>query len=534
MGSAAIPLSVNPPAPAPSLISTLGQAMSIPAALSQVALRNAQIQQAQQATENLKAEQTERNQSIAAQNAVSEALRDPAKSARIHAGDYSDLEGSVQPKYLDPIKKAQQDLVEKQMTNTEKANTLRSDALGRIADTALGLKNLVGPDGKPDIGAINAALPEAVAHLQTTGAFRDAQVTGAIPQTISDPSQLDSWLAGIGGAKAVTDKALAQQKERAATAASQATAGLDIAKTGGAQAESEKQALILQQMKTALANPDAAKTAIDTQIDPKLHPKENAQAHAVADSFNSLGNPQGAAEHVAAIAGQLRGNDLAIAKDLNPDIRNAAVQDAARKAAAEVPAHVQAQVQAQLAIAKLSPDSFASITNPQARTAAMANFEKDSKDYAQKIAASQQLQDYVKAAQSGNKAAPGLIPLTELRGVVNRVNRNELDQVSGGGSLLDKVQGKLNGLTEGQPIPPDLLKDVSSLSQKTEEAARRGYEYNVQINNKTYGGNVKPIDLVAPKAAPIATKYKAGDSVTLRNGQQVTIKKLNPDGTFEF
>lgn len=41
-------------------------------------------------------------------------------------------------------------------------------------------------------------------------------------------------------------------------------------------------------------------------------------------------------------------------------------------------------------------------------------------------------------------------------------------------------------------------------------------------------------DRMAPQAAAPASKYSVGQTVKLRNGQTVTIKKLNPDGTFEY
>ena len=41
------------------------------------------------------------------------------------------------------------------------------------------------------------------------------------------------------------------------------------------------------------------------------------------------------------------------------------------------------------------------------------------------------IHNLIQAAQSGNKAAPGLIPLAELRQYVNRVNQSELRNVQG-------------------------------------------------------------------------------------------------------
>ena len=35
-------------------------------------------------------------------------------------------------------------------------------------------------------------------------------------------------------------------------------------------------------------------------------------------------------------------------------------------------------------------------------------------------------------------------------------------------------------------------------------------------------------------ASKLSTGHKVGDSVTLRNGKTVTIKKVNPDNTFDY
>jgi hypothetical protein len=204
------------------------------------------------------------------------------------------------------------------------------------------------------------------------------------------------------------------------------------------------------------------------------------------------GNPEAAAHIVAAAAGHA--SQISMAS--NPAVREGKVAEALAVKRAVLPLEVQGEVNKQLALARISPDAFAPVQDRASRQAAITNYEKDSKEYADKVGAAQQLQDFVAAAQSGNKAAPGLIPITAVRGLVNRVNRQELESVSGSaGSILDRIEGKIGSLKEGQPIPPDVLKDLSSIGKTMASAARRAYEYKVQVTNKTYGSKATPIDL---------------------------------------
>ncbi|MCU1340140.1 MAG: hypothetical protein JWO19_5721 [Bryobacterales bacterium] len=145
----------------------------------------------------------------------------------------------------------------------------------------------------------------------------------------------------------------------------------------------------------------------------------------------------------------------------------------------------------------------------------MSNYEKDSKEYATKVSAARQLKDFVSAAQPGNKAAPGLIPMSEVRTLVNRVIREELEAVSSGaGSAWDRLQGKIGSLTEGQPIPPEVLKDINTITGVMENVARRNYEYNVKITNQTYGSKAQPIDLPQTSA-----DTKTGGMIRARDPQ---------------
>jgi hypothetical protein len=188
-----------------------------------------------------------------------------------------------------------------------------------------------------------------------------------------------------------------------------------------------------------------------------------------------------------------------------------------KKATALVPIHIRQAVQTQLELAKLSGEAFASVTDPTERHRAEASMEKSSLEYVDKVSESRTLISLIDAAQKGNKAAPAVIGLQELRGFVNRVNTTELKAVgSQAGSLKDQVEGWLRGKTEGQPIPPEILKATRELANLQEKAARSNYENKILIINSTYGSKVKPIDLPGDK--PV------GQSVTKQDVQNYAIK----------
>src|SRR5581483_3386519 len=71
------------------------------------------------------------------------------------------------------------------------------------------------------------------------------------------------------------------------------------------------------------------------------------------------------------------------------------------------------------------------------------------------------LRTVIAAAQNGNMEAASVTPLLATLGLttmegVKRINSTELQQVSGAGSLLTRIQGAAGKLTAGQPLPKKL------------------------------------------------------------------------------
>ena len=134
------------------------------------------------------------------------------------------------------------------------------------------------------------------------------------------------------------------------------------------------------------------------------------------------------------------------------------------------------------------------------------------------------------AAQSGNKAAPGLIPIAEVRQLVNRLNRHELQSVSSSaGSAYDRLQGFLGKYTEGQPIPPQVLSDTKAISQIMQQAARRTYEYKVQLNRQIYGSKAQPVDLDNGSQAGTVVYNGGGKTYNIPAGMTAEFEKDHPE-----
>lgn len=486
-----------------SPIQTIGALQQIKSAQIENALRQQQMQTNAAMQQNVQAEADQRNRDLADQNTVQDLQKDPSVNARLHTGDFSDLNGKVQPKTLDAFRKQQQDYMAGLQTQTVNTTKIRTEALGEIANTVAGLKTLTDGQGKPDLARINAALPGAMQALKANGVLRNAGIQSDPPLSISNADDLDMWASQVGAALAAHEKVLADKKTTQEIDTSAATAGKD---TAAANLDNFKLSLM-----KGLTGPNVA-ASVDSLIDRTKYPQANADAHAAAQLAANSGDPAKVTEAVQKIYDEQVGSvqkatalipsKVAEQKALIPG----EVSKAAQIESAKVPIEISKAVKTQAALAANSPEMFAGINDPASRRTAQADYQKQTEAYLDKAQSAQQLKDFIGAAQSGNKAAPGLIPLSELRSVVNRVNRSELDAVSkGAGSVVDKVQGWFNGATEGQPVPPDILQGMGKIADIENSNSRSVYVNKVNALGATYGGHVKPVDVpgtTPAKAAP--------------------------------
>ncbi len=503
-----IALSVKPPE-LTSPLATIGGLMQLRNMGSEIALRNQQIAASQQQQADVAEQAAQRQRDNEGARTLQGLMKDPANYTRIAKGDYAPIYGAgVSP--------------------TVTQNAIKN--LDEQRKTALGLE-----EGKAKLYAegrgvlqkmlegVNAEADDEISASQYNSARQTLaqqfpDIASKLP--ILTPGQgyrqqLNNLINTNGFHHAMLEDAAGIEAKKAQTSKEAADAALAKAKTPGEVAESSKKELVTQAMKDALANPQQGAALIDGALPATLDPQVNASYKAAWQAAMQSGNIEGAAHIVAAAAGHA----AKIAEATNPIIRQGKAAEAAAVENATLPGKVATaaaieratgpirtanEVQKQIEIAKNSPDAFAPVVDPRSRMQAIGNYEKDSKEYADKVADAQRLKDFIAAAQSGNKAAPGLIPMSEVRMLVNRVNRQELQGVSSAaGSAKDRVEGFLGKWTEGQPIPPAILKDTAAIADTMAAAARRTYEYKVQVTNNTYGSKAKPIDFQQP-ATPAA------------------------------
>jgi len=130
----------------------------------------------------------------------------------------------------------------------------------------------------------------------------------------------------------------------------------------------------------------------------------------------------------------------------------------------------------------------------------------------------------IDSAKAGNKISAVASPLEGTLAIVTsqgikRINRTEVENTAGAGSLWDRIQGKIGKLTSGQPIPPDLQEDWKKLAGLLKQGAYQKYQQAHQSAVRRYGlQGEEPLPApVSQTAAQGATGFKAGDK-QVKNG----------------
>lgn len=215
MIDSAIPLQVKPPEAGPSVVQTLGSLMSLRNAGAEYALRQAQAADA-------KAQADQRAADLHDQGVITGMLQDPEKAKRYAAGDYSDIQGLVQPKTLDAISKVRDEHVTKQLANTKEQNALFQN---HTAEVAKGLNSLDEYVKASD--AHESELPGMysswLANVKNEGLLDFMAPGTELPTTLTDPAQLRKMIAALGMHHEALTQALAVQKDREDIATKQQT-----------------------------------------------------------------------------------------------------------------------------------------------------------------------------------------------------------------------------------------------------------------------------------------------------------------------
>ncbi len=132
----------------------------------------------------------------------------------------------------------------------------------------------------------------------------------------------------------------------------------------------------------------------------------------------------------------------------------------------------------------------------------------------------------------------GTLGLVTMEGV-KRINTTELQQVSGAGSLLERIKAQASKAIAGQPLPEKLQNDLGELSSLLEKSARKKYEQGFDSVTKRYklnDENIIPSSTETDKSATSAVpsnvsavlKGAAPGKHTLSDGSVWTIAS---DGT---
>jgi hypothetical protein len=501
-----IPLSFKAPEVASPIVS-ISQLMQVRGLSSEIALRNAQADQAQQNTQNIAAETQAKNMDLHDANYLQKAGLDPATHAQLAVGDTSGVSGHVQLKTEQAIQanalKVQQDKAT--LTTTDLAN--RNTASKTIADSVAGLQGMTKPDGTLDFDRINASLPSTITAL--TPAIKTLGLDPAkfASQQISSPDQLQGLASAMNAETAVNDKVLAQKKTAAETAASTATTN----------ETNQKVNLLTRKIAAtdAMSQPGGLEQMVNGRI-PAQFAQFRADALSAAQNAGKLnpGDPGKVAEAIEKVAAQAD----EIQKKADPTNIRAAGATAASEAAATSGIKTQTDINTAVGVRKAeaaqAPAPLQHILDPAIRTQISGDQAKASDEYQQKTGDAQRLQLFIDGARSGNEAAAKMVSLGEVREIVNRVNQTELKNAGVGMSIGRQLSDLYNTNANGRPSDAT-LSDIEKVGKSMLASGKTIYQGKIQnLNNQGAQYSLEPAAGPAAPAAPKAIALKNGGSVT--------------------
>ena len=190
----------------------------------------------------------------------------------------------------------------------------------------------------------------------------------------------------------------------------------------------------------------------------------------------------------------------------------------------------------QQAMQKMNPSALDNVS-PGLVKPATEEYAKAGTEYATANQAAKNMSDFITEAKGGNKEAVKMVPLqgaleiTTAQGV-HRINRTEVDQFGGAGSLFDKIEGHISGAMTGKDIPDQVLNDMQKLQTIVSQNALQLHKNKVAVINKTYGAKFEPMTFPdqqgatsggnTPEGATHIVKDKTGKRIgTVVNGNYV-------------
>lgn len=244
-----------------------------------------------------------------------------------------------------------------------------------------------------------------------------------------------------------------------------------------------------------------------------------------AEEVTAQSRAQGASTSAEEFKAKLPGGPLNrvtqdIAVATNPQIQQGKINVAR--------AEGEARAAVETAAARGDNPALANVAKPLVVPAAAAA-EKANKEYADAKSVSDRMNATMDAARKGNVVSYQIIPeegtlqITTSQGV-HRINKTEIDQYAGGGSLWQRMQAHFGKALTGQSIPESVMKDMAEIQNIQAEGAQSRYENTLKSVNGTYGSNFKPVDMGGLKsvegggAKPAAAPQKPANATHIGVG----------------
>lgn len=274
-----------------------------------------------------------------------------------------------------------------------------------------------------------------------------------------------------------------------------------------------------QSMNTAQADIEKQVDALDPN---HKNPDLVNRTKILVNGWLRQGKPEEAQKAVAEAAQSLTSNEGIIARETDPRV---------------ISFRVAAAVATQRALNSAGGAALANVP-PHLVPKATEEYGKLGNEYADAQAVSNEMQDFVSLARSGNKVAAAEVPLAGTLQIVTtngvkRINRTEIDQYQGAGSLFDRISGEVGKLVKGQPIPANILSDIDALNKNLATGAQRRYADKIGVLNQTYGASFQPIQLPSTKtAAPAEAPQVPANVATALKGEDPGIHTLSDGSTW--
>ena len=476
-----IPLQVQQPQIA-SPLQNVGQLLQMRDLSSQVAMRQAQTQQAQAQASDMQAQAQQRQRDLQDQNTVQQAMKDPAKNARIMTGDYSDVAGTVQPRVLQNMQTAQQAFLE-QKTKTDTAQNVNyRAALAQMSGTLTGFSQMKKPDGTLDLDRINGQLQSTYDNWDKAGILQQAHVDRSqLPTTITDQNTLPNALSHFGGLMAAMDQVISQQTAQA------------------------------KQKETEAA---AKKTTADAQI---------AATQAAHMTDTGLTPEQKTTSDLAkAVAAETASRD-----------REAARHNISTESTARFEAGTQAQraaAETSLAASALGDKETNTYAKPHLANLAAGQSQME------KLTEAQQM------LQSGNAEAQALaVPkimtaLVSGQGSGIRITQPEMNAIGKARGITGDVQAWMSRMSSGEALTPQQTTQLQGILSDVGSRIQQKMQISNNAVNQIQSAPDKQSKIAADQAGrshlnalEMGSRY-VGEPITLKNGKHVTVTEVHPDG----